>query len=282
MNPSNTFNFWTPHLSWPAGARVVARGVPAAAQMRGRRAGAGAGAGRGRGHLQRRVQRGVLPKFGTMWGNFPYFPAGVFLCGRDVLRDEGRPGHSGPPAGAAAATAATVTACFFGYDRRDVLRRVAVGGGDAPYGDSFFVDAETPSGTSSGTSGVGRRLCSASRRFLSVAVGACFLASGRAARFRLCQMGARTMYGYLLHAPVLLAVLASAGTFAKWFRPGLSAAAFIAAGSLLPVAVTVACMTTPAVWAFRWLCEPEFGSWLWREATEPGTPGSVTSQGSGK
>ena len=148
------------------------------------------------------------------------------------------------------------------------------------------MDAETPSGTSEWHlwESVAAPLFRLATYFGSVAVGACFLAIVPRGEIPVVsKMGARTMYGYLLHAPVLLAVLASAGTFAKaGSGPGLSAAAFIAAGALLPVAVTVACMTAPAVWAFRWLCEPEFGSWLWREATEPGTPGSVTSQESGK
>jgi fucose 4-O-acetylase-like acetyltransferase len=291
MNPSNTFNFWTPHLSWYLLALASWRGVlPAAAQMQpGAALALALALGVGVGISNVGYSAGFFLKFGTMWGNFPYFLAGVFLCGDETyfaMRDDW--GTAGRRAGAAAATAATLTACFFG------LRSGAMcfdawqweAWKSAPYGDYLFVDAETPSGTSEWHlwESVAAPLFRLATYFGSVAVGACFLAIVPRGEIPVVsKMGARTMYGYLLHAPVLLAVLASAGTFAKaGSGPGLSAAAFIAAGALLPVAVTVACMTAPAVWAFRWLCEPEFGSWLWREATEPGTPGSVTSQESGK
>jgi fucose 4-O-acetylase-like acetyltransferase len=291
MNPPNAFSFWTPHLSWYLLALASWRAVlPAAAQMQpGAALALALALGVGVGICNVGYSAGFFLKFGTMWGNFPYFLAGVFLCGDETyfaFRDDWA--TAGRRAGAAAVTAAAVAACFFG------LRSGAMcfdawqweAWKSAPYGDYLFVDAQTPSGTSEWHlwESIAAPLFRLGTYFGSVAVGTAFLAAvPRAEIPAATKMGARTMYGYLLHAPALLAALASAGTFAKASAgDGLSAAAFIAAGVVLPILVTVACMTAPAVWAFRWLCEPEIGAWLWREATEPGTPGSVTSQGSGK
>ena len=132
----------------PAGARVVARGAPrggadaarrAALALALARAWAWASAGR--------LQRGLLPEVRHALGNFPYFLAGVFLCGDETyfaFRDDWA--TAGRRAGAATVTAAAVAACFFG------LRSGAMcfdawqweAWKSAPYGDYLFVDAQTP------------------------------------------------------------------------------------------------------------------------------------------
>ena len=291
MNPSNAFNLWTPHLSWYLLALASWRAVlPVAAQMqRGAALALALALGVGVGVSNVGYSSGFFLKFGTMWGNFPYFLAGVFLCGDETyfaFRDDWA--TAAHRAGAAAVTAATVAACFFGLRSGtmcfDAWQWEAWK--SAPYGDYLFVDAQTASGTPEWHlwEFVAASLFRLATYFGTVAVGAAFLAAVPRAEVPVAtKMGARTIYGYLLHAPALLVALASAGVFATASAgDGLSAAAFIAAGLLLPVLVTVACMSSPAAWAFRWLCEPEFGAWLWREATEPGTPASVASQGSGK
>ena len=197
MNPSNAFNFWTPHLSWyllalRRGARCSLRRRRCARRRprRWRWAWAWASA--------TPVTAGFFLKFGTMWGNFPYFLAGVFQWRRAhfAFRDDWA--TAGRRAGAATVTAAAVAACFFG------LRSGAMcfdawqweAWKSAPYGDYLFVDAQTPSGTSEWHlwESIAAPLFRLGTYFGSVAVGAAFLAAvPRAEIPAATKMGARTM-----------------------------------------------------------------------------------------
>ena len=73
------------------------------------------------------------------------------------------------------------------------------------------------------------------------------------------------MYGYLLHAPALLTVMAAAGAFERaGGDEGLGPWELTGWGLGAPVVVTTACMTGAARVMFWWLCEPDVGGWLWK------------------
>jgi len=52
---------------------------------------------------------------------------------------------------------------------------------------------------------------------------------------------------------------------------------FVWLGVVVPAVVTTVTMTAPFVFLFKWLCEPAFGNWLWREPEPPSTPTSQRS-----
>ena len=284
---SNALNFWTPHLSWYLLALASWRAVvPVAAQMQpGAALALALALGVGVGISNVGYSVGFFLKFGTMWGNFPYFIGGVFLLGDEVyfaFRDDW--GTTGRRLIALLVTLTTI-----------VITCASLANGNmcfdqwqweawksAPYGDYLFVDVDT---TTSGTRGwhLTQSLAAPAFRlatyFGSVFVGAAFLAClPRTEIPFVTSLGSKTMYGYLLHAPALLGALAVGGVFAiASSDEGLSSMQFVWLGVVVPAVVTTVTMTAPFVFLFKWLCEPAFGNWLWREPEPPSTPTSQRS-----
>ena len=97
----------------------------------------------------------------------------------------------------------------------------------------------------------------------AVVVGVAFLGSLPRVHVPLVtDSGTRTMYGYLVHAPALLALLAQWRVPIRGYRRRPRGARVADVGVLAPVAVTEACMTAPVARVF-W-CEPKLGKWVWR------------------
>ena len=96
----------------------------------------------------------------------------------------------------------------------------------------------------------------------ATAVGIAFLAAlPRAHVPALSPLGSRTVYGYLLHAPALLGLLAAGGVFERAGQGGgLDGWEAVCMGVGLPALVTAACMSRLAKVCFWWLCEPRFGA----------------------
>ena len=64
----------------------------------------------------------------------------------------------------------------------------------------------------------------------------------------------------------MLGALSAWGVFAKTSsEKGLTDGQWLGSGVCLPILVTAVCMTSPVTNCFKWLCEPAFGGWLWRE-----------------
>ena len=199
-----------PALSWYLLALASWRAVlPAAAQMQpGAALALALALGVGVGICNVGYSAGFFLKFGTMWGNFPYFLAGVFpVRRRDLLRVQGRLGHRGPPSrrrhGDRGGGGGVFLRLALG---RDVLRRLAVGGVEEravqrlPRGRA---DPQRDLGVAPLES-IAAPLFRLGTYFGSVAVGAAFLAAvPRAEIPAATKMGARTMYGYLPRARAL-------------------------------------------------------------------------------
>ena len=104
----------------------------------------------------------------------------------------------------------------------------------------------------------------------ATAVGVAFLGGLPRSRIPvISSLGSRTVYGYLLHAPVLLGLFASLGVFARAGEDdGLGGSEAVWCGVGLPALVTAACMSRLAKACFWWLCEPKLGGWVWRPKEE--------------
>ena len=283
LNPSRAFNFWNPHLSWYLLALASWRAVlPAAALMQpGAALSLALALGVGIGISNVGYGVGFFLKFGTIWGNFPYFLAGVFLLSDEAyvaFRDDW--GSAGRRLVLSLVTSMALIACFFALRTGEMCFDAWQWEAwkSAPYRDYLFVHLSAPNGASGWDLGetFAAPLFRLATYFGSFALGVAFLGTlPRVETPVVTKMGAKTVYAYLLHAPLLLAVFAGSGIFAEAASgAGLGGSLEIVFGILVPGAVTVLCMTPPFVFAFRWLCEPEFGNWLWRDE-EPSAAGSV-------
>ena len=202
-----SLDFWIPHVSWYLVALAMWRGVlPAFAQMRDGAATALALAlGMGVGFTNVGAATGYFLKWGTAWGNFPYFVFGAFWgtprryrVARDAWAGAGQ-------RAAAAATGVAIIGCYMALVRGVVCfdEWQWEAWKSAPFARG------RPDGSSSLAAAAGFRAATYAGAML---VGGAFLAAIPRGEIPLVSaMGSRTMYGYLLHAPALLTVMAAGG-----------------------------------------------------------------------
>jgi len=270
--------------------------LPVYAQLHpGAAAAAAGGLGLGVGFTNTGAATGYFLKWGTVCGNFPYFALGAAATDDHyrALRDcsgAARAAGVGATLGAILAVFAGLSAgavCFdewqweawksAPYVHYHLRRGGGVGGGGGGGGGGGAGEGGLGGGGLDVSLLAVAVLFRAATYVGATAAGLAFLAAvPRELAPRVSPLGARTMYGYLLHAPALLGILAAGGIFARaGIGAGLDAWEAVAAGVLLPVGVTAACMTRPAQACAWWLCEPRFGDWLWRPAGGGGGTGGV-------
>ena len=257
-----SFDFWIPHVSWYLVALAMWRGVlPAFAQMRDGAATALALAlGVGVGFTNVGAATGYFLKWGTAWGNFPYFFVGAFWCTPERYRVARDAWAGAGQRAAAAATGAVIVGCYMALDRGVVCF-------DEWQWEAWksapFAHGRRDASASALAAAAGFRAATYAGAMI---VGGAFLVAIPRGEIPLVSaMGSRTMYGYLLHAPALLTAMAAAGAFERAGRDeGLGAWELTGWGVGAPVLVTIACMTGAARAMFWWLCEPDLGGWLWK------------------
>ena len=277
-----TLDLWTPHISWYLLALYLWRAaLPVFAQLRPAVAAALAAAlGLGVGFTNTGAATGYFLKWGTVWGNFPYFALGCALTSDRyrAVRDAGWVGR----AGGAITTLATLAALLRGLAGHALCfdawqweawksapyvhyNRPGFMGGDR----GADVDADADVGARTLAAAV---LFRAATYVGAVAAGIAFLVVlPRSHLPFVSPLGARTVYGYLLHAPALLGVMALLGVFDRAGKEnGLGEWEMACFGVAVPVLVTAACMSRPAQACFWWMCEPSFGEWVWRPKEDEG------------
>ena len=264
------FDFWTPHISWYLLALALWRCVSVVtAQMNDVAVWVGALAlGIGVGFTNTGAATGFFLKWGTIWGNFPYFVFGTFVDDDRYRRLRDASGAIKLACGAVTAVAFAVAWCGLRHEVLcfDLWQWEAWKSSPFVHYDQFTVDSAVE-----GVDASPRSLCLAAgfRAFTyiyAVVVGVAFLGSLPRCHVPLVtDSGTRTMYGYLTHAPALLLLLWLNGVFESAEKGGgLGWAGWLMWGVLAPIVVTEACMTAPVSKVFWWLCEPKLGKWVWR------------------
>lgn len=290
MEAEASLDLWAPHISWYLLALALWRGLlPVFAQMRPTAATALAAiVGVGVGFTNTGAATGYFLKWGTVWGNFPYFALGTALT-EDHYRAVRNGGGGGQfRAAAAGITLAALAGVLWGLSAgsmcfdawqweawksapyvhyshgREKGSGVGVGGGRS--GNAAAAGAVDAEPRSLATAALFRTATYVG----ATAVGFAFLAAlPRGHLPWVSPLGGRTVYGYLLHAPALLGVMAASGVFERAGRGGgLGGWEAVCVGVALPVVVTAACMSRLAQVCFWWLCEPRFGGLLWRPKEE--------------
>ena len=265
-----TLDFWTPHVSWYLAALALWRCVSVVtAQMNDVAVWIGALAvGIGVGFTNTGAATGFFLKWGTIWGNFPYFVLGTFVEDDHYRRLRDASEALKLACGTITAVALVVAWCGLSHEVLcfDLWQWEAWKSSPFVHYNQFTVESAVEGVDASPRSLFFAACFRAFTYVYAVVVGVAFLGSLPRVHVPLVtDSGTRTMYGYLLHAPALLALLTLNGVFqSAGTGGGLGVLGWLTWGVLAPVAVTEACMTAPVARVFWWLCEPKLGKWVWR------------------
>ena len=211
---------------------------------------------------------GFFLKWGTIWGNFPYFVLGTFVEDEHYRRLRDASGALKLACGTITVVALVVAWCGLSHEVLcfDLWQWEAWKSSPFVHYNQFTVESAVEGVDASPRSLFFAACFRAFTYVYAVVVGVAFLGSLPRVHVPLVtDSGTRTMYGYLVHAPALLALLALNGVFqSAGTGGGLGVLGWLTWGVLAPVAVTEACMTDPVARVFWWLCEPKLGKWVWR------------------